>query len=144
MIYTRFFSALALALGLAAVNAGAQEPQCNTATLICRSNDGVIEITRSTLRFRDYNFIPDQQLQHGVMRMVDPASSAVAVVDARDAEGLYLTITEGSLTMQVVVARTATVLKHASNDHTAQQPASELSASDLILLVQGAPLASSR
>lgn len=94
-----------LIMPLFAGMAFAQEPGTAT-TMICSTTDGTLRIGGGTVALADYRMQFDSVVKDGVIRFTDPHSDAVAVLDARDDEGLYLTVSEGGQTMQVVAART--------------------------------------
>ncbi|MBI5645848.1 MAG: hypothetical protein HY962_02860 [Ignavibacteriae bacterium] len=136
-----FLPILAAAMAFVSITATAQHDE-RAAALLCRSNDGIVVITQNTISVRDYAFEFDTHVKAGVIRMRDAHSGATAVVDVRDEDGLYVTITEGSLTMQLAIPRTNITLR--SSDTAAHDVASGISAADLISFVQGAPIAASR
>ncbi len=94
-----------LILPFAAGMAFAQGPNTTT-TMVCSTSDGTVRISDHKVTVADYELQFDSMIQDGVLRFVDTRSSAVAVLDARDNEGLYLIVNEGGQTMQVVASRT--------------------------------------
>ncbi|MFA6232665.1 MAG: hypothetical protein WC824_00580 [Bacteroidota bacterium] len=93
-----------LCLPLVAGIAFAQGPN-NATTMVCKTTDGTIRISDHLVTLANYRLQFDSIVQNGVMRFVDPGSNAVAMLDARDDDGLYLIVSEGGQTMQVVAAR---------------------------------------
>ncbi|MBE0644774.1 MAG: hypothetical protein IH600_11890 [Bacteroidetes bacterium] len=83
----------------------AQGPHTAT-TLVCSTSDGTVRISDQRVTLADYDLQFDSMVQEGVLRFIDTRSSATAILDARDNEGLYLVVNEGGQTMQVVAART--------------------------------------
>ena len=88
-------------LPLVAGMAFAQGPNTAT-TLVCKTQDGMVRISDRSIAIADYVLSFDAVVHDGVLRFVDPVSGAVAMLDARDNEGLYLEVLEGGVRMQVV------------------------------------------
>jgi hypothetical protein len=104
----------------------------NTATtMICLTSDGTVRISENSISIADYRLAFDSVIKDGVLRFVDPASGAVAVLDARDDRGLYLEVLENGQRMQVVAASTA--IRYEQNDR-ASEPASPSFSSVLELI----------
>ncbi len=77
----------------------------STTTMICSTSDGTLRIGGGTVTLADYHMQFDSIVKDGVIRFADPNSDVVALLDVRDEDGLYLTVSEGGQTMQVVAAR---------------------------------------
>lgn len=104
----------------------------NTATtMICSTSDGTVRISDNSITIADYHLAFDSVVKDGVLRFADPASGAIAVLDARDEQGLYLEVLENGQRMQVVAARTG--IRYERNDR-ANEPASPSFSSVLELI----------
>lgn len=123
-----------LCLPLVAGIAFAQGPN-NATTMVCKTTDGTIRISDHLVTLANYRLQFDSVVQEGVIRFVDTGSDAVAVLDARDEEGLYLIVREGGQTMQVVSARVD--ISYENNDR-GNEPASP-SLSSVLNLVGTSP-----
>jgi hypothetical protein len=93
-----------IAFALVAGTASAQN-QDGGMTLRCSTSDGLLLIRPHGIALRDLRFTFESMEAAGVMHLRDRRSGATAVLDTRSDEGIYLTVTEGSSTMQVVAAR---------------------------------------
>ncbi|MFZ1728778.1 MAG: hypothetical protein WBQ23_04130 [Bacteroidota bacterium] len=123
-------------LPLVAGLAFAQGPNTTATTMVCATNDGTIRISDHQVTLADYNLQFDSIIQDGVIRFVDTRSNAVAVLDARGDQGLYLLVTEGGKTMQVVAARSA--IRYETNDRGSEPTSPSLSS--VIDLLQSSPI----
>ena len=90
-------------------------------TLLCPTSDGIVTIDNGTILLRDYTLTLESQSADGILHFRDNGSSAIAELDARSADGLYLTITEGGTTMQLVADRRTI---SASDEPSSTAPAS--------------------
>lgn len=81
----------------------AQGPNTST-TMICPTADGIVRISDRSIALADYVLSFDSIVRDGVLRFVDARSGAVAELDARDSQGLYLEVIEGGVRMQVVAS----------------------------------------
>ena len=102
----------------------AQGPNTAT-TMICSTSDGTVRISDRKVNVADYDLQFDSVLQDGVLKFVDTRTNAVAVLDARDEDGLYLVVTEGGQTMQVVASRTD--IRYEDAEHGSEPTAPTLS-----------------
>ncbi|MDT8325033.1 MAG: hypothetical protein RRA94_13045 [Bacteroidota bacterium] len=91
-------------LPLLAAGVQAQGPG-SSMTMICPTSDGTVTISERTVTLADYQLHFDDIIADGIVRYSDPRSNVIAVLDARDDQGLYLQIEENGVTMQVVAAR---------------------------------------
>ena len=124
-----------LLLPFAAGLAFAQGPNTST-TMVCRTSDGTIRITDQAITVADYRLRYDGTLKDGVLRFTDASTGAVAVLDARDSDGLYLEVREGGQTMQLVAA-TADIRYESTDRET--EPASPTLSSVLTLIRHSRP-----
>lgn len=79
----------------------AQGPNPST-TMVCQTADGIVRISDRSISLADYVLSFDSIVSTGVLRFVDARSGAVAELDTRDNQGLYLEVIEGGVRMQVV------------------------------------------
>jgi hypothetical protein len=75
--------------------------------LQCGSSDGVILLDRGHVLLRDYVLHRVSFDPQGVALYADPRSGATAELDERNGEALHLAISEGGMTMRVLLPRTA-------------------------------------
>ena len=74
-------------------------------TLICPTTDGNITVDENFVRIRDYKLSLSDEQTPGIILLQDNHSSATAILDTRSEDGIYLAVTEGGITMQIVAAR---------------------------------------
>jgi len=82
----------------------AQSPNSNE-TLLCNTSDGTLTITPASIQIRDYFFTLTKVDPNEVAYLEDVATHTTATLDARDEEGIYFTITEENVRMQLVAPR---------------------------------------
>jgi hypothetical protein len=117
---TSFIAAILLALPLFVQSAMSQNINSSN-TLLCPTTDGTVIIDNATILLRDYVLTFDGETSNGVLRFSDPASNALAELDTRGVHGLYLTVNEGGVQMQVVADRRKIIV---TNDAPSSAPAS--------------------
>jgi hypothetical protein len=111
--------ALTLAmLALLSAGAFAQDPNTTT-TMTCMTSDGLVTISASLITLADYQLQFDSFVNDGITRYTDEKHNTVAVLDARDDQGLYLEIQENGILMQVVAARADVRYRYDGNEPAA-------------------------
>ena len=116
--------------------AGSPDP---TTTLICSTQDGDIRITANRIMLRDYRFEIEDFTRPSVVRLYDARTDTFAELDARSDEGIYLTIQEPGLTMQLVAPRARMSLIEGTESSSPAMPAISQAASpaaDMIALLK--------
>lgn len=117
---TSMYVALLLAMPLLAQSAMSQDINGSN-TLICPTSDGNVIIDNGTIFLRDYVLTLDKETSADVLRFSDASSNAVAELDTRGSDGLYLTVAEGGVTMQLVADRRAVIV---TDEDPSSEPAS--------------------
>ncbi|MCB2206264.1 hypothetical protein KQI65_16090 [bacterium] len=107
-----------IALPLLTAGAYAQDPGA-TMTMVCPTTDGTVTINEQAVTLADYHLQFDNMLADGVVRYTDHVNNVSAVLDAREDEGLYLSIEDNGITMQVVAARSNISYRF---DHRGSEP----------------------
>jgi hypothetical protein len=87
--------------------ATAKSPDLQRQDVLCKTSDGSVVITANRVLLRDYSFPFDRMAGDHVVVLRDNRSHAVLELDARGEQGIYLAVTEGGVTMQVVAPRSA-------------------------------------
>lgn len=103
------------------VDSAMSQGASSSSTLLCPTSDGTVIIDNETIVLRDYVLTYDQETTAGTMLFSDPSCDATAELDTRGAEGVYLKIIEGGLTMLVVADRDKIIV---TNVPPSSEPAS--------------------
>ncbi|MCZ7558158.1 MAG: hypothetical protein M5R41_17280 [Bacteroidia bacterium] len=74
-------------------------------TLKCATPDGLVTITDQGFSVADHDFRCTDIPKDGIALFADPSTGALATLDARSDEGLYIEVKEGGSTMLLVVDR---------------------------------------
>lgn len=96
--------AAAIAIAMGFTTASAQSPLGGT-TLRCETSDGTILVTASSILVRDIALVPVRVADTGVIELRDGRSGATGELDTRSDEGLYLTVRENGVAMQLIIPR---------------------------------------
>lgn len=79
--------------------------------VLCRTMDGTVNISATQMTLRDYAFALDRVQEPGVVVLRDARCDAVAEIDSRSDEGLYIAVREGGITMQIIAPRSGITFK---------------------------------
>lgn len=110
--------------------------QQDRGSLTCSTTDGVFTVTERNLQLRDYIFSFDRVAESGVIILKDSNADAIAVLDTRGEEGIYLAITESGVTMQVVAPRAGmTFIEPTNNGFTPSEPSASTSNNGNLLAI---------
>jgi hypothetical protein len=100
----RTHTILAAALTMLVATSLPAQPTGGT-TLRCQTSDGIVRITTGSVAFRDLVLRPVHSSEAGVVELRDSRTGVTGELDTRSDEGLYLTITEGGVPMQLILPR---------------------------------------
>jgi hypothetical protein len=74
-------------------------------TMICKTSDGPVTISRHAVSLADYHLQFEGEVADGILRFTDNRNNVSATLDTRDDQGLYLRVEDNGTKMQVVAAR---------------------------------------
>ncbi len=102
---TRTIILTSVLFGALAVHPSSAQSLPPAASVVCTTSDGPVLISPTMVRLRDYRLTFLEEREAGVREYADALAGISAEVDTREGAGVYVTVRDAGVTMQIVAAR---------------------------------------